>query len=345
MTTDSIEQKTSLTMEDLNHLAWATTVQEDDDWYAQAERRIAWLAQATPEQWHSFASAFNWSDDLSPLFWIVRQDRCDMATALMIFWLSAPGWDLMMMAKGEPDYSRPESEMVRYIAGRIAARGYRRRKIAWDADPQMRSDFEEMKANVASILNPPWNPHPDMLRTRGDAEVSESYSAWHERPEDVRTGFWLDLPPANVVTPQMAEAKDLLGSSLFYMFGLGCAVAMISAFANAPKEFFFQIRVLLGLSCWWIWSVRQKIATIRAFVRQEFKTFPATAMRTLMAGCVMLGYASWRLYIWSVSPETRAAMEANSEWVEKGLLVLPLVAIWFAFGRIARVITYRYLFR
>lgn len=50
MTTDSIEQKTSLTMEDLNHLAWATTVQEDDDWYAQAEKQIAWLAQATPEQ-------------------------------------------------------------------------------------------------------------------------------------------------------------------------------------------------------------------------------------------------------------------------------------------------------
>lgn len=345
MAASRIEQQTGFTMEELNHLAWLTTVPEDGDRDEQAEGRIDWLEKATPEQWHSFVLGFNWGDELDPLFWIARQDQCDMATALTIFWRSEPGWDLMMMAEGETDYSRPESAMIRYIADRIAAGGYTRRKIAWDAEPSMRADFDDMKAKVALIANTPWRPHPAMLKTLDGKEVVEDFEAWRERPEAVRTGFWLNLPESDVVTPQMIEAKDQLSTSLFFLFGLGCAAPMAIALAEKSAENFYWIALLLCMAGWWIWSVMRGNATVRAFVRQEFKHFPKWPMLAVYTGCVALGTLSWLLYSIVLTPEPRPDMTTQAEWIEKGMLAVAGYGIWFALSRFARVITYRYLFR
>ena len=221
-----------LDMEQLRRLAWETTVPADGDWEAQAQARIGWLAEATPEQWHSFALGFNWDDPLEPLFWIVRQDDCDMATALTVFWRSEPGWDFMKLAKGEKVYEREEAPLIEYIANRIWQKCYPRRKIAWDPEQGMRSDYEELKADVTAIADPPWRPHRDMIRPVHGREIVESFEDWNARPEAVRTGFWLDLPPSDIVTPGMKQAGGQLGTSLFYLFALGAAVPILAALGS-----------------------------------------------------------------------------------------------------------------
>ena len=345
MAASRIEQLTGYTMEELNYLAWSTTVPEDGDWEGQAEGRIDWLDQATPEQWHSFVLGFNWGDELDPLIWIARQDQCDMATALTIFWRSEPGWDLMMMAEGKTDYSRPESAMIRYIADRIAAGGYTRRKIAWDPEPGMRADFNDMKAKVALIASPPWTPHPAMLKTLRGKEVIEDFEAWQERPEAVRTGFWLNLPESDVVTPQMIEAKDQLSNSLFYLFALGCAAPMAIALAEKPAENFYWIVLLLCIASWWSWSILRANASLRAMVRSELKRFPKSPMLAVYSGCLVLGALAWLFYSIVLTPEPRPDMTTQAEWIEKGMLAVAGYGIWFALSRFARMITYRYLFR
>jgi Domain of unknown function (DUF4274) len=345
MATSTIEQQTGFTTEELNHLAWSTTVPEDGDWEAQAEGRIEWLEQASPEQWHSFVLGFNWNDELDPLFWIAQQHDCDMATALTIFWRSEPGWDLMMMAEGEADYSRPESAMIRYIANRISAGGYTQRKIAWDPEPGMRADFDDMKAKVAMIASPPWTPHPDMLKTRRGREVVESFDAWQKRPDAVRTGFWLSLPDSDIITPHMIEAKDRLSASLFYLFTLGCAAPMAIALARKPAENMFWIVVLMCFAGWWSWSVMRGNATVRALVREEFKCFPKWPMLAVYSGCVLLGTLAWLLYSLVLTPHPRPDISTQAEWIEKGMLAVTLFGVWFGLGQFARVITYRFLFR
>jgi hypothetical protein len=51
---------------------------------------MTWLAGATPEDWHLFAVHWNWDNGSMPLVWIIRQDSCDQATAILAFWLNDP---------------------------------------------------------------------------------------------------------------------------------------------------------------------------------------------------------------------------------------------------------------
>jgi hypothetical protein len=333
-----------LDMEELRRLAWKTTVPADGDWEAQAQARIGWLAGATPEQWHSFALGFNWDDPLEPLFWIVRQDDCDMATALTIFWRSVPSWDLMKLANGEEVYDREEAPLIDYIANRIGGRGYQRRKIAWDPEPIMRSDYESIKAYVAAIGDPPWRPHRDMIRPVDGREIVESFEDWDARPEAVRTGFWLDLPPCDIVTPGMEEAGGQLGSSLFYLFALGAALPMLAALGGKPDENMLSMVVLLPLLGWWAWSIARGTSITRSLVRQELKRFPKVEVWALYAACFTMGLLAWLFYHEVLTPDPRPDMSVRAQWIEKSALAAALGATWFGLGRFARLFTYRYLF-
>ena len=254
---------------ELRHMAWASTVPADGDWEAQARERIEWLKGQTPEDWHRFALGFNWGDDLAPLEWIVQQETCDMATALLVFWRSEPAWDLMMMAEEGTGYSRSESALITTIANRICEKGYWRRKIAWDAEPGNHADFEDMKRYVAGIDNPPWRPHKRMLKTIWGAEVLDSEEAWEERPDNVRTGFWLDLPDSGIITPrararmreqQIAVPSRELGVVFAALFTLGAATMFMCVemagmlrsnldglLGAVPYPTVLQIGILVGL--------------------------------------------------------------------------------------------------
>jgi hypothetical protein len=50
---------------------------------------MEWLARQDPREWHRTASCWNWDSENNVLFWIIRRP-CDRATALDVFWKSAP---------------------------------------------------------------------------------------------------------------------------------------------------------------------------------------------------------------------------------------------------------------
>lgn len=341
MANDSVQ----LDMEELGRFAWETTVPADGDYEAQAQARIDWLAEATPEQWHRFALGFNWDDPLEPLFWIVRQDDCDMATALTIFWRSLPGWDIMKLANGEKVYDREEAPLIEYIAKRIGRKGFQRRKIAWDPEPVIRSDYEAIKTHVAAIDDPPWRPHRDMIRPVHGREVVESFEDWDARPQAVRTGFWLDLPPSGIVTPHMKEASGQLGTSLFNLFAIGASLPMLVALVSSPGEKKLWILGLIAIMYWWAWSIARGTSIMRSLMRQELKTYPKMKMRVLYAACFAVGMLAWFTYSEILTPDSRPDMSMRAEWIEKGMLAAACGAIWLGLARFARFLTYRYLFR
>lgn len=58
--------------------------------YSEREWLFDFLKQAGPELWHSVAESWNWGNGTWLLDWIIRQKRCQAATAQLIFWTSVP---------------------------------------------------------------------------------------------------------------------------------------------------------------------------------------------------------------------------------------------------------------
>ena len=54
-----------------------------------------YLMAANPDQWHQVARSWNWDNGTYRLRWIVEQPSADLATALLIFWLSDPFHNLV----------------------------------------------------------------------------------------------------------------------------------------------------------------------------------------------------------------------------------------------------------
>jgi hypothetical protein len=53
---------------------------------------IRYLEKSGPKMWHQVAMNWNWDGDNEPLTWMIRQPKCDSATALLIYWHGAPAW-------------------------------------------------------------------------------------------------------------------------------------------------------------------------------------------------------------------------------------------------------------
>lgn len=50
----------------------------------------AWLASASPDEWHAVALGWNWDRGVGPLRWMVDQPACDGGTAQFVFWQCRP---------------------------------------------------------------------------------------------------------------------------------------------------------------------------------------------------------------------------------------------------------------
>lgn len=171
---------------------WLSTVKPDDDDYVRAH--IECLKTLGPDEWHRAALDFNWTNRLEPLLWIVMQDDCDLATALNVFWRCEPGWDLMLLARGEDADERDEAAIIKHIADRIQAGTYHRREIAFAIESGMIADYQEMERDCAAIANPQYRPHPDMIRPLIGREVTNDAAFYQRYPQPFHGSVMIDWP-------------------------------------------------------------------------------------------------------------------------------------------------------
>ena len=72
--------------------AWA----EAREYWGQKDDRFRWLAahlrSGGPDEWHSFATNWNWDNGIAPLIWVTRQEGCDKATAAHFYWGLEPSF-------------------------------------------------------------------------------------------------------------------------------------------------------------------------------------------------------------------------------------------------------------
>jgi hypothetical protein len=94
-----------------------------------------WLPLASSDDWHRMTLGHNREFGDAPLFWIMRQARCEKATALGIFYLARPG---SLLAYGRDRESVPERlkrayDLIGEIRMRYVNGFYRASTIGFDA--------------------------------------------------------------------------------------------------------------------------------------------------------------------------------------------------------------------
>lgn len=74
---------------------------------------------------HRAALRHNWDDGVRRLQAIVDDLDCDLGTALLIYWMGAPGFDREFVdVKDAPDWRRPVTKFLRMLEARIVARRF-----------------------------------------------------------------------------------------------------------------------------------------------------------------------------------------------------------------------------
>jgi len=323
---------------------WMKTIHPDDDDFVAAH--IAWLKTVGPDEWHRAALDFNWSNRLDPMLWIVMQDDCDLATALNLFWRSEPGWDLMLMAMGERVREREEAPMIKLIAERIHAGSYTRRKIAFDPEPGMQADYDEMLAHCARIPNPPFRPHPDMLRSIHGGEVINDADFYRRQPDAFHGSVLVDLPPWDGVTSGMEVAAKELRSVIFNLGIVGVAVywlrfvdwqniTHLAGLALLSVGLFLQLR-----------DANKAAATVRGLMRAERHTPSRLRSALIAGGAVAAGYGLSALALQAYfALEGAGLIHDPAGYGKIGVLALSTAALWGTAWLASRILVRKFLFR
>jgi Domain of unknown function (DUF4274) len=134
------------------------------------------LKSATPDEWHSVAEEWNWDQDIAPLYWIIKQPQCDMATALTIFFHACP-------EDAANDFASPRGLMQQVGEGYGIAVEIRDR---WERGFYTRSEiaYDKSESDHWQDLSERPNPfiHPSMCLGLPGRTVKPPYSFFRDCP-------------------------------------------------------------------------------------------------------------------------------------------------------------------
>jgi Domain of unknown function (DUF4274) len=131
----------------MNVMSYALSKHLKSHMNPDAERiLLAWLAEHGPEEWHAVADGWNWDAGEKILGWILEQERCDLATARLIFARADPlacvfddsGAFRSTVVEGDLFFSA--IAMTRFIFARFREGTFLEHKIKLSI--QAESDFE-----------------------------------------------------------------------------------------------------------------------------------------------------------------------------------------------------------
>ncbi len=119
----------------------------------------AYLASATPAEWHLFAARSNYDANATALRWLIDQKQLDRATALLIYWNLGAAWYVQFLAA--QDASNPDTfRLLRLIEDRYCAGFYEAGNIWFDPHasdggrPDNYPDVEVKRPVPAAMLEP-----------------------------------------------------------------------------------------------------------------------------------------------------------------------------------------------
>jgi hypothetical protein len=81
---------------------------------------------ADPEELHLFAGLINWDGGVKELTRVIRHPQCDLGTALLVYWLGQPGFDLQYANRDAvPEHRRGAYDLLREVEERVTQGFYK----------------------------------------------------------------------------------------------------------------------------------------------------------------------------------------------------------------------------
>ncbi|QNA84960.1 DUF4274 domain-containing protein [Sphingomonas sp. So64.6b] len=151
---------------------WASHSKPWDD-YSESEfvKFANWLKSAGPDERHMAAFLCNWDYGLAPLIWIVRQDDCDIATALYVFFGCDPAYHLEFEGdRSRVSHSIEAFDLMMEAKDRMENGFYERSEIYFDTQNDMRiiAKYKPTQRQLDAVL--PKNIKPVYEGRRIDRE-------------------------------------------------------------------------------------------------------------------------------------------------------------------------------
>jgi hypothetical protein len=98
-----------------------------------SRRKTLTVKEAAPGQMDRFVRHWNWDCGDDPINWIVRQPRCDLGTAMRVYWVMEPNWFRQWVKQADaPAFAREHWTMLHEVQDRILSGFYKSRDIAFD---------------------------------------------------------------------------------------------------------------------------------------------------------------------------------------------------------------------
>jgi len=122
-------------------------------------RFARWLmGTSDPDIWHMVGTSWNWDYSHAPLLWIIRQERCDIATALEIFFLAEPYYYFRWVddRASVPARNLEMFDFLAEIRQRLARGSYKRSEVAFDGEKHINRGLETAEdRGLAQSFFPP----------------------------------------------------------------------------------------------------------------------------------------------------------------------------------------------
>lgn len=130
-----------------------------------------WLmATPDPDIWHIAATSWNWDYDHAVPLWIIRQENCDIATALEVFFLAEPSYYFRWVndRSSVPVGHKLEGfDFLVEIRERLARGFYKRSEIAFDGERHMSIDNQGLKTAEDKAMAESFYPPEAGRKIRG----------------------------------------------------------------------------------------------------------------------------------------------------------------------------------
>jgi hypothetical protein len=163
-----------------------------DDWvvenetpetYVETVCYARWLStEASPDDWHFAAENWDPDGDFVPIFWIIRQPRCEIATALETFYRNLPYNELdALQRKPLRTEKRDDLRLVYELRSRLLAGFYRQQAISFDGELAVRNAFGA-KADTREIMQA---IPPSMRKKYGTRAPIDQAGPWGDGYPDV----------------------------------------------------------------------------------------------------------------------------------------------------------------
>ncbi|MCK6484076.1 MAG: DUF4274 domain-containing protein [Phycisphaerae bacterium] len=114
------------------------------------------IARMTSRQLHRYADGYNWDGGIGPKLRVIRHPKCDLGTALLIFWRRDPRYYFEALAVRDAEAiefleTRP---LMRELINKVKRGHFRTARTAFDPRRDRGSDWTEGKKSLAAIGMP-----------------------------------------------------------------------------------------------------------------------------------------------------------------------------------------------